>query len=68
MSRLGGGVIDTSGAKTTLTVKLGEWIELGGANEQSNKDSRGTLSRYRSTKKEENRIFIRVEDLDRASP
>lgn len=68
MSRLGGGVIDTSGAKTTLTVKLGEWIELGGANEQSNKDSRGILSRYRSTKKEENRIFIRVEDLDRASP
>ncbi len=68
LSRLGNGVIDTSRAQTTVTVALGEWIELGGVSEQSSEHREGTLSHYRSSRKGENRIFIRVEDLDQRSP
>jgi type II secretory pathway component GspD/PulD (secretin) len=67
MSPRGGDIIDTSSAKTTLIVKLGEWVELGGINEEENRDSRGILSRHRSTRKSENKIFIRVEDLTEGS-
>ncbi len=63
-SRFGGGIIDTSRAETTLTTKIGVWIELGGQNNQSSESSSGILSRYQSTQKRENRIFIRIEDLD----
>ncbi len=63
LSPRGGNIIDTSSAKTTLTVKLGEWVELGGVDEEENRDSSGILSRHRSTRKSENKIFIRVEDL-----
>jgi type II secretory pathway component GspD/PulD (secretin) len=68
LSRLGNGVIDTSSAQTTVTIALGEWIELGGVNEQSSENREGTLSHYRSSRKGESRIFIRVEDLDQPSP
>lgn len=64
LNRLNGAVIDTSRAETTLIAKMGEWIELSKQNSQSFKNSSELLSRFQSTQKQENRIFLRIEDLD----
>ena len=63
-SALGNGHIDIQSAQTTIRVLLGEWVELGGVTETESIEQRGTLSRSYRTRKQKNRIFVKVEDLD----
>ena len=55
------GTIDTQGAQTTVRVNLGEWVEIGGANEDSNFDRSGFLVKERSTRKDSLHILVKVE-------
>lgn len=68
MSRDGGGLIDTQGARTTVEATLGEWVEIGGQVETRSQQDGGLLAHRYSTRTEANRIFIKVEDLDREPP
>ena len=63
-STLGNGRVDVQSAQTTVRVLLGEWVELGGVTETESFEQRGTLSRSHRTRKKNNRIFVKVEDLD----
>ncbi|MFK8068503.1 MAG: hypothetical protein AB8D52_09670 [Gammaproteobacteria bacterium] len=59
----GYGRVETQQAETTITGKLGQWIELGGVTEEyRNKNTYGTYQtkRYGS---EQNHIFVRVEQI-----
>lgn len=64
LSRRGGGIIESQGARTTLQARIGEWVELGGevgSNEQT--ESR-LLGHSYSTRSDTRKIFIKVDDLD----
>lgn len=63
-SALGNGIIETQRAQTTLRAALGEWVEIGGQVETESFDETGTLSKVRRTRKQNNRIFVMVTDLD----
>jgi len=62
------GVIDTQSAHTAVRAVLGEWIEVGGLAETSMREERGLASRHYSTRSQQNRIFLKVEDLDAGKP
>ncbi|HYE36354.1 secretin N-terminal domain-containing protein [Methylocaldum sp.] len=62
------GVIDTQSAHTVVRAALGEWIEIGGVVETSVREESGLASRNYSTRSQQNRIFIKVEDLDASKP
>ena len=55
------GMIDTQGALTTIRANLGEWVEIGGADEDSNFDRSGFLIKERSTRKDALHILVKVE-------
>lgn len=56
--------IDTQQAVTTLSGRLGEWLEMGGAGQRQELDD-GTISSRSSGRKHERRsILIRVEELE----
>ncbi len=55
------GTFDTHGANTTLRVNLGEWVEIGGVSEQSQRTRNGLLSHSYSTANDNLRILIKVE-------
>lgn len=48
---------------TTLSARLGEWFELGGAQERAARDERGILSRSRTSSSESRRVWLKVEEL-----
>ncbi|MFC1602273.1 hypothetical protein ACFL3U_01765 [Pseudomonadota bacterium] len=57
------GVLEIQQASTTLSGQLGEWIAVGGAQQNSNQHGTG-LTRYRSTQTEDNRqIYLLVEEI-----
>ncbi len=66
-SSLGNGRIEVQSVRTTVRVLLGEWVELGGVSETESFEQWGTLSRSHRTRKQKNRIFVKVEDLDASS-
>ena len=49
--------------RTVVTVKPGEWVDLGGAVESSNEVNRQILSTHRNTGSEDSRFLIRVDSL-----
>lgn len=53
--------MDTHGANTTIRVNLGEWVEIGGADEHSQHNSSGVFSRSYSTDNDSLHILIKVE-------
>ncbi|MFA5627520.1 MAG: secretin N-terminal domain-containing protein [Thiohalomonadaceae bacterium] len=60
----GGGAIDTSSISTTVSGRLGEWIELGGVDDEQQGHARGIL---RSTKERDVhrlKTYIRIETID----
>ena len=57
----GQGQLETQGAHSTLSINLGEWIELGGVNETNDSSGYGTLSRTRQTRKNQLHILIKVD-------
>ncbi|BBL76413.1 secretin N-terminal domain-containing protein [Methylomagnum ishizawai] len=67
-SRDQGGVIATQGLHTQVKAALGEWIELGGQTETTTRESHGYTGHTYSTRSQDNRTFLKVEDLDAPSP
>lgn len=64
IGRGGIGSIATQSADTTVKVRLGEWVEIGGQVENREQHRDGLLAHEYSTRSEANRIFIKVDDLD----
>lgn len=57
------GVIDTQAAQTTVTTKLGQWVEIGSINEQSQSVNYGILSAGQSSTESLMRILVKVEKV-----
>ncbi len=55
------GVLSTQSGHTTIRVNLGQWVEIGGVDQQSQRSSYGTLSRAYSTENKSMKILIKVE-------
>lgn len=62
-ANLGAGSVAISRASTTLSGKLGQWIEMGGINQTRASESGGLLSRSSASGTQERRIFLRVEEV-----
>ena len=61
LSQSGKGNIDTQSATTTISGRLGEWLQIGGVTESSSSSQRGIAS-YSSSKSEtSDRIWIKAE-------
>jgi type II secretory pathway component GspD/PulD (secretin) len=58
------GQVETQNAQTTIRVKLGEWVELGGINEASQRSDSGNLARIRQTSQGRLRILVKVDKID----
>ncbi len=54
---------DVQRVDTVVSGRLGEWIPLGGVMQESTRSDRGTLSRNTRTSSDNNRIFLKVEEL-----
>lgn len=67
-SREQGGFIATQGLHTQIKAALGEWVELGGQVETTTQEQSGTLGHSYATRSQENRTFLKVEDLDAGRP
>lgn len=64
VNRSHSGVIDTQQTDTRISGRLGEWIPLGGLDEQASSNQNGTLRRY-STQGEQNlSLKLKVDSLD----
>lgn len=58
----GGGVIETSGVTTTVSGRLGEWIELGAVRESGTSSAGGLLVWGRHTDSSEYSAWVKVEE------
>jgi hypothetical protein len=58
------GQIQTHDAQSTITINLGEWVELGGIGENSNSSTNRTLSTIRQTSKNQLHILVKVDQVD----
>ena len=61
-SRIINGQIETVGLSTVLRGQVGEWIELGGLNQNRNEQSSGIGSRNTSEQVEKRSVFMKVEE------
>jgi type II secretory pathway component GspD/PulD (secretin) len=50
-------------AQTTVSGRLGDWIEIGGLSTASRRDNRGLLSSNQSKQKDSRTILIKVEEI-----
>lgn len=50
-------------ASTSVSARLGEWFEIGGATTSAERDERGILSASRSSRTGERRIWLKVEEV-----
>jgi hypothetical protein len=60
----GRGTIDTQRLSTTVSGRLGEWIELGGSGRQATGDQSGTLSLSTSDARDNRSIWLMVEEVE----
>jgi hypothetical protein len=60
-NRLGGGVVNTQSAHTTIRAPLGQWVRFGGQDLSETGHGSGILSRYESTGKDTLSIYIKVD-------
>lgn len=58
-----GGAIQGQQARTTVSTRLGEWVELGGASSAATRSDGGLLSSRESTSSENRRIWVKVEEI-----
>ena len=58
-----GGAIQGQQAQTTVSARLGEWVELGGASSASTRSDGGLLSSRERTSSENRRIWVKVEEI-----
>ena len=63
INRLGGGVVHTQSASTTIRAPLGQWVEFGGQNHSENDAGRAILGKYERTSKNAINIFIKVDRI-----
>lgn len=61
-SMQGGGSIDIAQMRTTVSGKLGEWIDIGDAVREQSSDSSEILSSTRSLRNEDRHVSIKVEE------
>jgi type II secretory pathway component GspD/PulD (secretin) len=64
LSQEGGGKIDIQASHTTVSGKLGEWLDLGGAVQRQSSAEGGIVYSTRGLGSEQNRVLIKVEKLD----
>lgn len=55
------GTIETQSAQTTLTTKLGQWVEIGSINEQSQSTNSGLLNAGQASGQNVTHILVQVE-------
>ena len=60
---LGPGSANTNRVVSTISGRLGEWIELGGVNQSQSAETRGLLSRSSDAGAQERRVHVRVEEV-----
>jgi len=60
----GRGQIQSQAAQSSLRVKLGEWVELGGVTQNSQRSSSGGPANIRQTGTREIRLLIKVDKVD----
>jgi hypothetical protein len=58
------GVIDVQSTDTRVSGRLGEWITIGGVNQQSQADQRGLVQRYSTQGREDMTLRVKVEVVD----
>lgn len=63
LSPKGGAIVDTQAMQTTVSVPLGEWVEIGGIAVQREQGLSGILQATRFAERAANRLFIRVDEL-----
>lgn len=68
LSAQGGGSIDIAQIHTTVSGKLGEWIDLGGAVQTQSSHSSEILSSTRSQRNEDHHVFVKVEEAVSSAP
>jgi type II secretory pathway component GspD/PulD (secretin) len=59
---LGAGSANVNRMSSTVSGKLGQWIEVGGVNQSSASESSGILSRSSDAGQSTRRVFLRVEE------
>lgn len=59
----GDGAIDTQSVQTTVTGQLGEWIDLGGVNQEYRDESGVNLTHTRRYGTEARGLFVKVEEI-----
>ncbi len=57
------GAVNVQEASTTLSGRLGEWIELGGIGQQSDTSGSGTVYSTRDVSSDKRSIFVKVEEV-----
>jgi hypothetical protein len=57
------GAVNVQQASTTLSGRLGEWIELGGVGQQADVQGSGTAYSTRQTRSDSRSIFVKVEEV-----
>ena len=57
------GAINVQQASTTLSGRLGEWIELGGIGQQANNSGSGTVYSTHDVSSDKRSIFVKVEEV-----
>ena len=60
-SRFKGNRVESSGAHTTVSGKLGEWIEIGGIDQNESSGSRGTFADSSTNSHSNRTILVKVE-------
>jgi hypothetical protein len=64
LSTTQGGAIDTQSMHTTVTGRLGEWLEIGGIDSESSSEDSGIVYRTGSREEDRRRVFMRVEVVE----
>jgi hypothetical protein len=68
LNRYRGDLIDTRNAHATVRARLGEWIEVGGMTDRAVGETSHLAGHSYSTRSRDDRILLRVEDLDAGQP
>jgi len=58
------GSFNIENIETTVQVRLGEWIEIGGYQQQSHREENGLLSQQRRQQEQWHATYLKVEELD----
>ncbi len=59
----GGGRVDVQEMHTTVSARLGDWIDLGGIAEQQNQQGSGILYSTRDARSDRRRVLVKVEEV-----